>query len=75
MSVEFTVNGELCDRPKGTKLADFIAELKLNKTHVTVKINRKWTGRKDWHQELQAGDCVDISLSVPMSCASTELEN
>jgi sulfur carrier protein ThiS len=75
MSVEFMVNGELCDRPKGTQLVDLIVELELNNTPVTVKINRNWAGRKDWHQEIQAGDRIDIGLSVPVSCVTTELEN
>jgi len=70
MSVDFTVNGELCNRPKGTSLADLIIELELNKTHVTTKINRRMVLRKTWNEEIQEGDRIEINLSVPHSCVT-----
>ncbi len=73
MSVDFTVNGELCDRPKGTHLADLIADLELNDTPLTIKINGKRVMRKDWRQEIQAGDRIEIGLSIPVSCATVQM--
>ena len=74
MSVDFMVNGELCSWPKGTSLADLIVELKLSKTHVTTRINRKMLLRKDWRQEIHEGDRIEINLSVPHSCMTTPQE-
>ena len=75
MSVDFTVNGELFDMPKGTSVANLLTELDLNKTPVTTKINGKMLMRKDRQQEIQAGDQVDIRLSVPVSCVTVYHED
>lgn len=68
MSVDFTVNGEPFDLPKGSKLADLIEELELSNTLITIKINKKTVMRKDRHQEIQAEDCIEIGLLIPNSC-------
>ncbi len=68
MSVDFTVNGEPCSLPEGSKLADLMAELDVGGHAVTIKLNKKTIMQKDWRQEIQEGDHVVISMAIPNSC-------
>lgn len=73
MSVDFMLNGELSNMPKGTRLTGLLVELELSDTPVTIKVNGKRLMRKDWQQEIQAGDRVDIGLAIPHSCITVPM--
>jgi thiamine biosynthesis protein ThiS len=73
MSVDFTLNGEPSNMPKGTQLTGLLAELELSETPVTIKVNGKRLMRKDWHQEIQAGDRIEIGLAIPHSCVTVPM--
>ena len=73
MSVDFTLNGESCNMPKGMRLTDLIKELDLNDLPLTIKINSKRLMRKDWQQEIQAADRVEIGQAIPHSCVTVQM--
>lgn len=68
MPVNFTLNGNPCSLPKGSKLADLMEELEVGDHAVTIKVNRKPIVQKAWNQEIQSGDRVEIALTIPNSC-------
>ena len=70
MTIEFTMNGESIALPAGSTLHDLRRDLDLGNTPVTIKINRLMVMRKNWHQEIQTGDRVEINLAVPVSCVT-----
>ena len=70
MSVDFRLNGESSNMPKGTQLTDLLVELELNNTPVTIKVNGKRLMRKDFHYEIQTGDQIDVGLAIPQSCVT-----
>ncbi|RJX31510.1 MAG: sulfur carrier protein ThiS [Oxalobacter sp.] len=73
MSVDFTLNGEPSTMPQGTHLNGLLKELELNNTPVTIKVNGKRLMRKDWQQAIQAGDRIEIGLSIPHSCITVPM--
>lgn len=73
MTVDFTLNGDASSLPKGSTLTDLLVELELSNTPVTIKVNGKRLMRKDWQQEIQAGDRIDIGLSIPHSCVTVQM--
>lgn len=73
MSVDFTLNGEPNNMPQGAKLTDLLVALELNNLPVTIKVNGKRLMRKDWQQEIQAGDRVEIGQAIPHSCVTLDM--
>jgi sulfur carrier protein ThiS len=70
MSVEFTLNGETGDMPKGARVIDLVVELELQTLPLNIKINNKRLMRKEWQQEIQGGDRIEIGQLVPQSCVT-----
>ena len=68
MSVDFTVNGEPCSLPNGSSLSDLMEDVETGGHAITIQVNRKPVLQKNWSQEIQAGDRVEIALSIPNSC-------
>lgn len=73
MSVDFTLNGDASSLPKGSALSDLLVELELNNTPVNIKVNGKRLMRKDWQQEIQPGDRIEINLAIPHSCVTVQI--
>ena len=73
MSVDFMLNGELSNMPKGSRLTDLLAELELKDIPVTIKVNGKRLMRKDWQQEIQAQDRIEIGQAIPHSCVTVHI--
>lgn len=70
MSVDFTLNGEPCNLPKGSLVKDLVKELELGELPLTIKVNGKRLMRHDWKQEILAEDVVEINQAIPHSCVT-----
>lgn len=74
MSVDFTLNTEPCNMPKGSRITDLVNKLELGALPLTIKVNgKRLILRKDWQQEIQAGDRVEIGQAIPHSCVTIEV--
>ena len=74
MSINFTLNGGPYDMPEGSRITDLVNELELGTLPLTIKVNgKRLMLRKDWQQEIQPDDRVEIGQSIPHSCVTIEV--
>lgn len=74
MSIDFTLNNEPCNMPKGSSVNDLVKKLELGALPLTIKVNgKRLVLRKDWQQEIQPEDRVEIGQAIPHSCVTIEV--
>jgi thiamine biosynthesis protein ThiS len=63
--VQLTVNGEPCDVPEASTIAQLLERLALRNQHVAVEVNREVVARaRHAEHRLKAGDTVEIVTLV-----------